>query len=230
MKNLSVYYNDFCVLKNLNFKAEQGEFIAIVGQSASGKTTLLKALAHFIPHKGKIKTPRRIGMIFQNYAVFPWLTVSENIAFGLENIKSQEKEKIINKHLNLTGLKEKKNNYPWELSGGQIQRTALARSLAPNPDVLLMDEPYGSLDAYTRDKMQKWLLDIWSKHKKTIIFVTHNIEEAIFLADRVMILKDKALIKELKISFSRPRKKHIKFTTKFNKIRKEILNILNYDN
>ena len=135
-------------------------------------------------------------MVFQQYAVFPWLTVSENIAFGLDGKDKQQQEKIVKEHLKLAELEDKKDKYPAELSGGQVQRVALARSLAHNPEVLLMDEPYGALDAYTRDKMQQWLLNIWTTHKKTIVFVTHNIEEAMFLADRVLVLNSHSFIKE----------------------------------
>ena len=122
----------------------------------------------------------------------------------------------------------KKNNFPFELSGGQVQRVALARTLASNPSLILMDEPYGALDACTRDKMQKWLLDIWKQEKKTIIFVTHSIDEAIFLADRVLILKNKRIAKEFRIYFRRPRNENIKFDKNFAELEKKITALLNY--
>jgi len=222
VKNLSVYYSDYCALEQLNFGAIKGEFVAIVGKSGSGKTTFLNALARFIPFSGQVIIPKNTGMVSQQYAVFPWMTISKNIAFGLSDYYKKRQQQIVQEHIELVGLEEKKDSYPAELSSGQVQRVAIARSFAHNPEVLLMDEPYGALDAYTRNKMQQWLLDVWEKHKKTIIFVTHNIEEAIFLADRVVILKQKQFMKELDITFERPRKEGIKFTPEFNELKKAI--------
>mgnify|MGYP000920223746 CR=1 FL=1 len=218
LKNLKVEYKDHVAIQGVNLEVKEGEFIAIVGKSGSGKSSLLHACANFVPYSGDISISKNIGMIFQNYAAFPWLTVSQNIAFGLHG----ENSSVITEHLKLAELEDKKDRYPTELSGGQIQRVALARSLAHNPEVLLMDEPYGALDAYTRDRMQKWLLEVWATHKKTIIFVTHNIEEALFLADRVLVLQSTGFVKEFKVPFERPRSEDIKFTEEFNKIRKEI--------
>lgn len=228
VKNLSVNYKNYCALKDVYFEVGKGEFIAIVGKSGSGKTTFLQALAGFVPFSGEVIMPKNIGMMFQNYAAFPWLTVSENIAFGLDGKNNDEQIKIIDEHLKLAELEDKKDKYPAELSGGQTQRVALARSLAHNPEVLLMDEPYGALDAYTRDKMQQWLLDVWTVHKKTIIFVTHNIEEAIFLADRVLVLNHRKFIREYIVPFSRNRNADIKFSAEFNKLRQEIFESLNH--
>ena len=221
VKNLSTNRAAF---EGLNFSCEKGEFIAIVGKSGSGKTTFLQCLASLISFDGEISIPKHIGMVFQHYAVFPWMTVEENIGFGLDKgvYADIDKKRIIDEHLNMIGLEHKRKKYPAELSGGQIQRAALARSLAPNPDILLMDEPYSALDSYTRDKMQEWLLNTWSKHKKTIIFVTHNIEEAVFLADRVLLLDSTGIKKEFNIPFARPRHESIKFTNEFNELRKGI--------
>src|SRR3989339_386432 len=228
VKNLSVHYDGYCALKDVEFEVDKGEFVAIVGKSGSGKTTFLHALVHFIPFSGEISAPKNVGMVFQHYAVFPWFTASENIAFGLGDKSGNERAQIVSEHLKLAELEDKKDKYPAELSGGQVQRIALARSLAHNPEVLLMDEPYGALDAYTRDKMQQWLLDIWTTHKKTIVFVTHNIEEAIFLADRVLVLNDQKFVGEYKISFARPRNESIKFSPEFNKLRQQIFESLNH--
>ncbi len=223
VKNLSVSYGHSTVLSGINFSAEKGEFVAIVGKSGSGKTTFLQALAGMILFSGEISIPFKRGMVFQNYAVFPWLTVSQNIIFGLDKCSKEEAAEIVSKNLQLAHLEEKRDVYPAQLSGGQIQRVALARSLAHDPDVLLMDEPYGALDAYTRDQMQEWLLDIWMKQRKTIVFVTHNIEEAIFLADRVVIIKDGRFTKEFNAAFHRPRREDLKFTSEFNRLKKNIL-------
>src|SRR3989344_5805951 len=169
VKNLSVHYDGYCALKGVDFEAGKGEFVAIVGKSGSGKTTFLHALARFVEFSGDISVPKNVG---------------------LENETKEKRAQIVSEHLELAELEDKKDKYPAELSGGQVQRIALARSLAHNPEVLLMDEPYGALDAYTRDKMQQWLLDVWATHKKTVVYVTHDIEEAIFLADRVLVLND----------------------------------------
>ncbi len=223
IKNLSVKRGENLILKDLNLTIPKGEFVAVVGKSGIGKTTLLNALAGFLPSSGDITMSNNIGMVFQQDSVFPWLSVEDNIAFGLDKFDQVERAKITEEHLCLTELKEKRKCYPMELSGGQIQRVAIARSLAPDPEILLMDEPYSALDAYTREKMQEWLLNIWNKKQKTVIFVTHNIEEAIFLADRVLILKEQKINHEILVPFSRPRDKEIRFTEKFNGLKKEIL-------
>jgi len=219
--DLNVEFDSLKVLENLNITIKDNEFIAIVGKSGCGKTTLLNAIAKFVKYNGIIKKPNKVGFVFQNYAVYPWLTVKQNIAFSIEN---QEK---INHYLQMINLTDKKNNYPFELSGGQIQRVALARTLATNPSLILMDEPYGALDIYNREKMQKWLLDIWSKEKKTVLFVTHSIEEAIFLADRVLLLKDKAISKEFIVDFKRPRSSELKFSKEFTDLKKKITKEIN---
>jgi ABC-type nitrate/sulfonate/bicarbonate transport system ATPase subunit len=227
VRNLSVYYQSLCILEHLDFEASKGEFVAIVGKSGSGKTTFLHALARFVQFSGDVSVPGNIGMVFQHHAVFPWLTVFENIAFGLEYETKEAQARIVGEHLQLAGLEDKKDKYPAELSGGQVQRVALARSLAYDPEVLLMDEPYGALDAYTRDKMQEWLLDVWTKRKKTIVFVTHNIEEAIFLADRVLVLYNRRFTGEYVIPFARPRDGSIKFSPEFNELKQRIFASLN---
>jgi ABC-type nitrate/sulfonate/bicarbonate transport system ATPase subunit len=223
VKNLSVKFNSNLVLDNLNLEVKEGEFTAVIGKSGCGKTTLLNAIAGFIKYKGYINKPEKIGIVFQNYAVFPWLSVKGNISFGLEK---DDNNKTVNHYLEIIDLKDKKNNYPIELSGGQIQRIAIARTLASNPDLILMDEPFGALDVFTRDKMQKWLLDIWQNERKTILFVTHSIEEAIFLADRVCILKNKKIKREIVVKFKRPRSELLKFDNRFIKLKKKISKII----
>lgn len=225
IEELFVNYEDLEVLKGVNLNIKEGEFVAILGKSGCGKTTLINAIAGFLNYEGKITKPKRIGVVFQNYAVFPWLKVKENISFGLED-KNKVKEDVIKHYLNMIDLKDKSNAYPFELSGGQIQRVALARTLATNPELILMDEPYGALDIYTREKMQKWLLDIWTKERKTILFATHSIEEAIFLADRVLIIGNHKIEKEFKINFKRPRNEDIKFSNEFLELKKRISKFL----
>ena len=220
--NLAVRFNALDVLKGVNFTVCGGEFIAIVGKSGEGKSTLLHALAGFIPYKGTVAVSGVVGMVFQSHAVFPWLTVEENIGFGLNRVSRGNRADIIEKHLKLIGMEEKRRAYPAELSGGQVQRVALAQTLAHDPDVILMDEPYGALDAYTREKMQEWLLQVWMEHKKTVVFVTHSIEEAILLADRILLLKEGIISDEFRIPFPRPRALTLKYHEPFNELERLI--------
>ncbi|MHA4867919.1 ABC transporter ATP-binding protein [Duganella sp. PWIR1] len=186
-------------LKDINLEIPQGQFVCLLGPSGCGKSTLLNAVAGFAPPSsgtihadGKLVTapgPER-GMVFQEYALFPWMTVADNIAFGLE-IKGQPKAQIkakVDQLLDMLSLQDFRNRYPKDLSGGMRQRVAIARVLALDSPIMLMDEPFGALDALTRRNLQDELLRIWSELKKTIIFVTHSIEEAIYLADRIVVM------------------------------------------
>lgn len=217
VRDLKVNYAKNRILDGINLKIKKGEFIAIVGPSGCGKTTLINAIAGFKEFNGSIERTKNIGVVFQDYAVFPWLKLEDNISFGLKGDKSQ-----LTNYLEMIGLSNIKDNYPFMLSGGQKQRVALARTLAAKPELILMDEPYGALDIYTREKMQQWLLEIWQNDKKTIIFVTHSIDEAIFLADRVLLLKDKKIMKEYGVDFNRPRDKNIRFIKEFIDLKRQI--------
>lgn len=222
-KDLTVIYDDFLALNRVDFECKDGEFVAIVGKSGSGKSSLLNALAGFIPYSGKIQMPGNIGYVFQDHALFPWMTVEGNIAFGLQNLKSKDKKERVNEMVRRIGMANLLKRYPNQLSGGQVQRVALARAIAPDPDVLLMDEPYGALDHHTRDQMQDWLLSVWRESRKSVLFVTHYVEEAIFLADRILVLHDKSFVSEFTVSFPRPRKTDIRFTDRFSKLKHDIL-------
>lgn len=222
VKGLSVERAGVFVLRDVSLEANDGEFIVIVGASGSGKTTFLHALAGFIPANGEKVVPGRIGVVFQRDAVFPWFTVFQNIAFALEGGDRDIRWQLIREHLRLAELEDKGDVYPAQLSGGQIQRVALARALIHTPEILFMDEPYGALDAYTRGKMREWLLQVWMVHRTTVIFVTHDIEEAIFLADRVCVLRDGTLAEEFTIPFPRPRQEDVTFTPEFNALKKNI--------
>ena len=185
------------VVEDVSFTVREGEFIAIVGPSGCGKSTLLNILAGFLePTAGEVlidgqrvqgPDPRRI-FVFQERGVFPWLTVEGNVGFGLFNRPREERERLIAWYIKLVGLQGFEKAYPMELSGGMKQRLEVARALAVNPDMLLLDEPFGALDSITRLLMRVELLRIWEAEKKTIIFVTHDIEEAIQLADRVIVM------------------------------------------
>ncbi|MFC6334384.1 ABC transporter ATP-binding protein [Paenibacillus septentrionalis] len=190
---------EFTAISNMEFSVNEGEFLTIVGPSGCGKSTLLDLLGGLsTPTKGRIlldgqeiKGPGLDrGTVFQQYALFPWKTARGNIEFGLEakGIPKREWRAQSDHYLDLVGLKSFADRYPHELSGGMKQRVAIARSLAFNPDVLLMDEPFAALDAQTRETLQSELLRIWEKTKKTIIFITHGIDEAVYLGQRVVIL------------------------------------------
>jgi len=222
-KNLSVSYGTLLVLENIDLQVGQGEFLSLVGQSGCGKTTLLNALAGFIGASGEMHVPGKIGVVFQDYSVFPWMTVAENIAFGLTNGSRQDHNAIVASHLKLIRLEDRADRYPAELSGGQIQRVGIARALAANPDVIFMDEPYGALDRDTRERMQKWLLDVWNDQHKTIIFVTHDMEEALFLSDRILVVSNKTISREFRVPFERPRNEELKFSQEFITLKKTVL-------
>lgn len=192
--------NAFIALKNVSLNIEKGEFICLIGPSGCGKTTLLNSIAGFervsggqIRIDGEPVTKPKIGYItiFQNYGLLPWRTVRKNVEFGLEklNVPKQARERIADQYIDQVGLAGFEERYPHQLSGGQQQRVAIARALAVDPDILFMDEPFGALDALTRMKLQDDVLRLSGEHNKTIIFVTHDIEEAVFLADRIVVLE-----------------------------------------
>ncbi|HZY38975.1 MAG TPA: ABC transporter ATP-binding protein [Mucilaginibacter sp.] len=225
--NLSVSYGENKVLDKLNFEINSGEFIGIVGKSGEGKTTLLNTLAGFVKYNGSIDLRGDIGFCFQNHSLFYWMTVAENIGFGLGNMSRNQKQEIVKDVLKRIELEKYEDKYPMELSGGQMQRVALGRAIAYNPGVLLLDEPFSSLDIYTRDQMIDWILKIISELKVTILMVTHYLDEALILADRVFVLKNKEIINELIIPFSKPRTLAVRFTEEFQNIKKDLSLIIN---
>ena len=187
-------------LKDIHFKTHRREFVCVIGPSGCGKSTLIRILAGLEPHTSgevlidgqPVNGPGRDrGMVFQGYTLFPWLTVKKNVMFGLEmaNTGHNEAEAQARQWLELVGLAKFADAYPHQLSGGMKQRVAIARALANQPRILLMDEPFGALDAQTRAKMQAHLLEIWRNIDITILFITHDLDEAIYLADRILVLK-----------------------------------------
>ncbi len=206
-------------LRGASFTTAPSEFICIVGPSGCGKTTLLNIVAGFLtPSAGEVRIDGRPvsgqgfdrGIVFQDFAqLFPWRTALENVAFGLEmkGVARAERERIAREHLRLVGLEKFAGSFPHHLSGGMQQRVAIARALAYNPGVLLMDEPFAALDALTRDEMQQLLAEVWRATRKTVLYVTHNVAEAVYLADRVIVMtphpgKIKAVVS---IGLERPR-------------------------
>ena len=204
------------VLERINLDVKPSEFVCIVGPSGCGKSTLLNILGGFLQHtSGEVTIEgqpvngpdsRRI-FVFQENGVFPWLTVQENIGFGLLKKSDAERKKTVTHYIEMVGLTGFENSYPRELSGGMRQRVEIARALAANPDIIYMDEPFGALDFITRLKMRADLVRIWQTEKKTILFVTHDIEEAVQLSDRVLIMSRRpATIQEIvPIDLPRPR-------------------------
>lgn len=204
------------VLENVSAEVARGEFVCLVGPSGCGKSTLLNIVAGFLEatsgevlvEREPVRGPnsRRI-FVFQENGVFPWLNVVENVGFGLRKLERAERERIIARYIDMVGLNGFEGAYPRELSGGMRQRVEIARALAANPDIIYMDEPFGALDFLTRMKMRADLVRIWQSEKKTILFVTHDIEEAVQLADRILVMtKRPATIQEVvDVDLGRPR-------------------------
>jgi NitT/TauT family transport system ATP-binding protein len=203
-------------VRGISLDVREGEFVSIVGPSGCGKSTVLGLIAGFIgATSGDILVDDRPvrgpgpdrGVVFQSFALFPWKTVLENVAFGpkMRGIGKAEREAIAREFLGLTGLAHAADRYPNELSGGMQQRVGVARALANRPDVLLMDEPFASVDAQTRMTLQEELTRIWQERRPTIIFVTHDVGEAVFLANRVVVLSAGRILEEVAIDLPRPR-------------------------
>jgi NitT/TauT family transport system ATP-binding protein len=232
---------EFEAIKQLNLTVKEGEFLVIVGPSGCGKSTFLDMIAGLAhPSSGEIFIDGKLitgpaldrGIVLQGYALFPWRTVRKNVEFGLEIKKTPSKERpaISQKYIDLVGLTGFEERYPHELSGGMKQRVAIARALAYDPEVLLMDEPFAAVDAQTREVLQEELLRIWEKTQKTIVFVTHSIDEAIFLGDRVAVMAtNPGTIKEIvEINLQRPRD-GIRSAAEFGWIRHKIGQLLQND-
>lgn len=221
------------VLNDLNLDIETGQFICVLGKSGCGKSTLLNLLAGYLKADvGSIIVDGHAvdgpdadrGVVFQHHALFPWYTVEQNIGFG-PKIAGQSKEevkKLTDYYIDLVGLEGYGDKYPGSLSGGMAQRVGIARALANDPKVLLMDEPLGALDALTRDNMRKEIERIWSATQKTVVFITHSVPEAVYLADRVIVLKEGYVDMDMDIDLPRPRdtgdKKFVQYVTQLEGI------------
>ncbi|MEY2479100.1 MAG: NitT/TauT family transport system ATP-binding protein [Verrucomicrobiota bacterium] len=222
IRNLSMSFpgkragEETSVLANISAEVAEGEFVCLVGPSGCGKSTLLNIVAGFLePTSGEVLVegelvrgpdPRRI-FVFQENGVFPWLNVRDNICFGLRQQGRAERDRILTHYIDMVGLNGFENAYPRELSGGMKQRVEIARALAASPDIIYMDEPFGALDFITRLKMRADLMRIWQSEKKTILFVTHDIEEAVQLADRILVLSNRpaSIQKIVHVDLARPR-------------------------
>lgn len=222
VENLSVSFKRkghyIYVLDAVNFKIAPGEFVCLLGPSGCGKSTILNAIAGFIkPSSGFVFVNQRHvdspsadrGFVFQQYSLLPWKTTFENVEFGLKirGVPKAERTELVDYYLNRVGLHKQRHSYPHQLSGGMQQRASIVRALVNSPSVLLMDEPFAALDAQTRHMMQELLLSIWSDIKPTVIFVTHDIEEALFLSDRIFVMgvNPGRIKQQINVSLERPR-------------------------
>jgi len=238
-KTFSTEDGEMMALEDISIEVKPAEFLCIIGPSGCGKTTLLRMVAGLDhPSSGEIildgkevkgPSPDR-GMVFQEFSLFPWRTVLKNVEFGLEikGVGDKARREIAEKYIELVGLQGFENHYPYELSGGMKQRVAIARALATEPSILLMDEPFGSVDAQTRNILQEELLEIWKRTKKTVLFVTHSVDEAVYLADRVAVMSARpgCLIKCLDIDIPRPRKRT---SVEVNEFREKLLMLLSLE-
>ena len=226
-------------LKDINMHVETGEFVCVVGASGSGKSTLLRLVAGLdFPTSGTITVDDAIvagpgadrGMVFQKYTLYPWMTVQKNVEFGLKLLgyTAKKRREDASYYLSIVGLSEFAKFYPKELSGGMKQRIAIARSLATNPKILLMDEPFGALDIQTKENMQQFLLEIWRKTSCTILMITHDVNEAVFLSQRVYVLSAQpgTIRQEFKISLPSDRNYQIKRQHSFHQQTEEIIDLL----
>jgi len=227
------------VLADLSFSVGDFEFVAVIGPSGCGKSTFLRIVDGLInPDSGSVlldgvtvKGPGHgRAMVFQGFDLFPWRTAIDNVAFGLEmqDLKAADRREIAQHYINLVGLSGFEHAFPFQLSGGMQQRVGIARALAIKPSILLMDEPFGSLDVQTRELLQDELLQIWQREQKTVLFVTHSIEEAVYLADRIIVLTPRParIDRILEVPFPRPRCEGLKATVPFAELRREIWNML----
>ncbi len=227
------------VLQNINLHVYPGEFVCIVGSSGCGKSTLLNIIAGLAaPSSGQVLVdgqnvpgpgPDR-GVVFQTYSLFPWLTVADNIGFGLElrGLPRREKQERIAYYLDVVGLTQFAKAYPKQLSGGMKQRVAIARSLANEPEVLLMDEPFGALDTQTKEQMQQFLLHLWEKTHTTFLMITHDVEEAIFLSQRIYVMSARPgqIKEEIKITLPHQRDLELKLAPEFIEIKRQVIQAL----
>lgn len=244
--NLSIHLgrgaDRFETVQNVQFNIRSGEFICILGPSGCGKSTLLGALAgHLQPSGGQLLVdgkpvggpgPDR-GMVFQQHTLFPWRNVIDNVAFGLKMRGVNRSQRLQQAHeiLQLVGLQGFERRWPSQLSGGMQQRVEIARVLINHPSLLLMDEPFGALDAQCRMEMQQLLLEIWGRIRTTVVFVTHDIDEAIFLADRILVMSPRPgrIIEDLRVDFARPRDAEVVTTPEFMHLKRHCLELLRHE-
>jgi NitT/TauT family transport system ATP-binding protein len=227
------------VFEDIELEIGEREIVSIVGPSGCGKTTLLRCIDGLVqPSEGEIRIdgrrvegpPRGVAVVFQHFGLFPWKTVYENVAYGLRLAKTPKKQvaESVTRHIEMVGLKGFEKAYPHQLSGGMQQRTGLARALATDPHVLLMDEPFAAIDAQTREILQFELLRIWESRPMSMVFVTHSIEEAVLMGDRVVVLRGRpsSIHEVIETGLPRPRTRDVFSTPRFNEVREKIWSLL----
>ncbi|MFC0189566.1 ABC transporter ATP-binding protein [Fictibacillus aquaticus] len=232
LQNVSLSFGEKQILDSVNLHVNQGEFVTILGPSGSGKSTLFHLIGGLLqPEKGSILLDQNkitgerghISYMPQSASLLPWRTVLQNVILGQE-LTGVKDTAAARQMLQKAGLAGYENAYPHELSGGMKQRAAFIRALLSPQSVICLDEPFSALDELTRLEMQKWLLSIWQEHQKTILFVTHNIDEALFLSDRIVVLSQKParVLREFEVPFPRPRSEEILLTPEFLEVKKEV--------
>ncbi|MEG0178257.1 MAG: ABC transporter ATP-binding protein [Oscillospiraceae bacterium] len=238
VQNLTKKFGDLLVLDNISFDVAKGEFLCIVGPTGCGKTTFLNSLTKlYEPTSGEILldgdpvdlNKHSVAYIFQEYSTMPWLTVEENVRFGLD-IKHIEREKadaLVNEYLEIVGLTKYRRYYPDQLSASMLQRVVIARAFVTQPDLLLMDEPYGQLDIQLRYKLEDELIDLWKRTGTTVIFITHNIEEAVYMGQRILVLTNKPTTIKREIDNVLPRPRDIA-SPDFVKLRNEVTDLIKW--
>ncbi|WP_225938324.1 ABC transporter ATP-binding protein [Leptothermofonsia sichuanensis] len=243
VENLSVTFKgkgqSISVLDSIHARIEPGEFVCLLGPSGCGKSTMLNVIAGFIrPSMGQVRVDHQPvtqpgadrGFVFQQYSLLPWKTTFQNVEFGLKirGMPKAQREERVRYYLNRVGLYQHRHSYPYQLSGGMQQRASIIRALVNSPSVLLMDEPFAALDAQTRHMMQELLLDIWSELKLTVVFVTHDIEEAVFLSDRIFVMGvNPGRIKEtVTVPLSRPRHVDDMLSPEFMQINRRVFEFI----
>ena len=232
-------FGDLQVFESIDLEIGEREIVSIVGPSGCGKTTLLRCIDGLVPYdSGEIRIegkkvvgpPRGVAVVFQHFGLFPWKTVYENVAYGLRLAKAPKEQiaESVPRHIELVGLKGFEKAYPYQLSGGMQQRTGLARALATDPHVLLMDEPFAAIDAQTREILQFELLRIWESRPMSMVFVTHSIEEAVLMGDRVVVLRGRpsSIDEVIETGLPRPRTRDVIGTPRFNEVREKVWSLL----
>lgn len=239
VQSLGVTLGNRRVMEDVNLSIGKNEIVAIVGPSGCGKTTLLRCIDGLVqPTDGEVRIagelvkspPTGVAMVFQGFGLFPWKTVRQNVGYGLlmASVPKPEAAARVSKFIDLVGLTGFEDAYPYQLSGGMQQRAGIARALAVEPDVLLMDEPFGSVDAQTREILQFELLRIWDRTPTSMVFVTHSIEEAVLMGDRVIVLKGRpSKVEEIiDVNIPRPRTREVLATARFSEVREHVWSIL----
>ncbi|MCL8380577.1 MULTISPECIES: ABC transporter ATP-binding protein [Xanthobacter] len=243
VSNISKSFAGLPVLVDQSLEVREGEFVALLGPSGCGKSTLLQIINGLVSaDSGRVvldgkditgRTGSGRGMVFQGSDLFPWRTALENVAFGLEvmGVSKAERTRRAMHYLHMVGLDGAADKWPHQLSGGMQQRVGIARAFCIQPSLLLMDEPFGALDVQTRDILQDELVRIWEAERKMVLFVTHGIEEALYLADRILVFSKRPahVLKEITVPFERPRREDMKLAPEFLELRREISDLLRHD-